>query len=263
MLSIADFIDLIKVLLGESVKYFVLILLVVLAIRFWRRLPQLPAAARPANMALASVVTLLALGTGYFSLNHSLSRMYFHFGMNAFRAGRVDSARSLFEASGAYHKNADATGAQGVCLLVTAHTDQGLALLAAARSMRGGRQIPFEDFYAGLYYYYQNQLSNAVPLLQEASSAEEYHWPVIKLFAVVELDQNRPQEALSLMQPYLDAEITEPDQAYVIARLRFLDHKTPEAKVLVDKYASTNLTPFWQRRFQQLQTSIQNENHAP
>jgi hypothetical protein len=47
-----------------------------------------------------------------------------------------------------------------------------------------------------------------------------------------------------------------------MARLRLRDGKVAEAKALVDKFLATDLTPYWRKRFQQLQTTIQNEKTA-
>jgi hypothetical protein len=64
------------------------------------------------------------------------------------------------------------------------------------------------------------------------------------------------------MQPYLTAEVTEPDQAYVIASLKMMDGKNAEALALADKfYSSTNeVTPYWKKRLEDLKTRLQNTN---
>ena len=257
MPSIRSYVELVGLFLAESAKYFALLLFVVLAIRLWRRLPKLSGAAWRGNFFLACLVTLLSAGTGYFSLCHSLSVMYLHFGMEAFHASRFAPAASLFEASSQYWKNADALGGKGVCLLMSGRVEEGISFLNAARAMRQGRGTPFEDFYQGLYYFYRNDRTNAVPLLEAASADPAYAWAVIKLFAVIQLDRNQPQAAARLMQPFLRAEITEPDQAYIIACLKLADGNRADAQALVDKFPPAGLTLFWRTRYEQLKARIQ------
>ncbi len=258
MPSIHSYVELVKLILAESVKYFALLLIVVLAIRLWRRLPKLSGAAWRGNFFLAGLATLLSMGTGYFSICHSMSIMYLHFGMNAFRAARLDPAFSLFESSLQYRKNADALGGKGVCLLMSGRAEAGISFLNAAKAMRKGRGTPFENFYEGLYYFYRDDQTNAVPLLEAASTDFDYIWDVTKLFAVIRLDQNRPQEAAQLMQPFHQAEITEPDHAYIVACIKLADGKRAEAQALAAKFLPGDMTPYWRARFEQLKARIQN-----
>ena len=258
MPSIHSYIELVKLVLAESAKYFALLLLVVLAARLWRRVAKLSGAARRGSFFLACVVSLVAAGVGWFSIRSSMSRMYFHFGLEAFHASRLDPAFSLFDQSWRFRNNADALGGKGVCLLMSGHPEAGISFLDAAKKMRAGRQTPFENFYQGLSCFYRNDQSNAVPLLEAASADADYTWEVTKLFAVIQLDRNQPQDAARLMQPYLKAEITEPDHAYIMARLKLADGKTAEAQALVDKFLPVEMTPYWKTRFGQLQAKIQN-----
>ncbi len=258
MLSIPSYTDLIKLILSESAKYFALLLVVVLAVRLWRRLPKLPAAARRGNLLLACLVTLLSGGIGYVSICHSMSLMYWHFGLQAFQASRIDSAFSLFDTSWNYRKTANALGGKGVCLLVTGHGKAGISFLTDAQGMRQGKKTPFESFYEGLYYYYANDPTNAIPLLENSSADTGYVCEVTKLFAVFQLDRGQPQEAARLMQPYLQAEIIEPEHAYIIARLKLADGKIAEARMLADKFLSVEMAPYWHKRFEQLEAEIQN-----
>ena len=258
MPSIHSYVDLVKLILSESAKYFALLLLVVLAVRFWRRLPRLSGAARRGNLILACLVTLLSIGVGYFSICHSMSLMYWHFGVKAFQNSQVDPAFSLFDTSWHYHNNADALGGKGVCLLVAGRADAGLSLLESAKEMRHRRGTPFENFYEGLYYFYNNDVTNAVPPLEAASADTDYAWEVTKLFAVIQLDRNQPQEAAKLMQPYLEAQISDPDHAYIMARLDLANGKRAEAQALVDKFSTADMAPFWRTRFERLKAGLQN-----
>jgi tetratricopeptide (TPR) repeat protein len=258
VLSINSYVELVKLILAESVKYFALLLLVVLAIRLWRRLPKLSGAAWRGNFFLAGLATLLSMSIGFFSICHSMSIMYVHFGMNAFRAARLDPAFSLFESSLQYRKNADALGGKGVCLLMSGHAEAGISFLNAAKAMRKGRGTPFENYYEGLYYFYRDDQTNAVPFLEAAAANFEYIWEVTKMFAIIRLDRNHPQEAAQLMQPFLQAEITEPDHAYIVACIKLADGRKADARALADKFPSRDMTPYWRARFEQLKARIQN-----
>jgi len=255
--SIHSYVDLVKLILSESAKYFALLLLVVLAVRFWRRLPKLSGPARRGNLVLASLVTLLSAGVGYFSICHSMSLMYWHFGMKAFQNSQIDPAFSLFDTSWHYHHNADALGGKGVCLLVAGRADAGMSLLAAAKEMRHGKDSPFENYYEGLYYFYNHDVTNAVPRLEAASAETDYAWEVTKLFAVIQLDRDQPQEAAKLMQPYMEAQISEADHAYIMARLDLANGKRADAQALVDKFFAADMTPFWRTRFERLKSELQ------
>ena len=257
MPSIHEYVDWVKVLLAETAKYFALLLFTILAIRFWRRVANVEQGKKTGNLLWALVVSALAAGTGYFSICHSLGLMYSHFGMETFHAYKLQPALELFEDSLHYWKSPDALGGKGICLLWTGRVDDGLQALEEARAWRQGNRSTFESFYAGLYFFYHDDLTNAVPLLEAASANPDYAWAVTKLFAVIQLDRNQPQEARRLMQPFLQIEVTEADQAYVVASLRLVDGKTLEAQALVDKFLSGEPTPFWKTRLEKLRQKIQ------
>ena len=75
-----------------------------------------------------------------------------------------------------------------------------------------------------------------MPLLEAASADETYRWSVIKLFAVMALDENRVADAAGLMKPFLQAEVTEIDQAYIMASLKLADGKKAEAQAILNKF---------------------------
>ena len=102
-------------------------------------------------------------------------------------------------------------------------------------------------------------VTNAIPLLEASSSSPDFRWGVTKLLAIIQLDWNQPQEAARLMQPFMQAEITETDQAYVIASLRLADGKKAEALSLANQFSTNDLTPFWQARFEKLRAKIQDQ----
>jgi hypothetical protein len=255
MPSIHSYAELTTLVLAESAKYFLFLLLVVLAVRLWRRFVKLPGAARRVNLILALIFTVLAAGTGYFSIRHSMSRMYYHFGMNAFHDAHLDPAFSLFDSSWSSRPNADALGAKGVCLLMSGHPDAGIAFINQAREMRG-KGAPFEDFYLGLVYFYSGDETNAIPRLQSAANDPDFTWDITKIFAVIQLDHGLTNGAAKLMQPYLAADVTEPDHAYIVARLKQVDGKRDEAQALVDKFGSREMTPFWRARYAKLKSSL-------
>jgi tetratricopeptide (TPR) repeat protein len=169
MPDISDYTELVKAALLETAKYFSLLVFAVLAIRFWRRQCKLASNQRR-NFLMACMVTAMAVGTGYFSICHSLSRLYSYYGTRAFDAGNLPSAISLFQTSAGYWKNADALGKQGVCLLLSGRTNEGIQLINQAKSLRPGRLTTFEEFYEGVHYFFQGQTDQAVPLLEAASA---------------------------------------------------------------------------------------------
>jgi hypothetical protein len=259
MPSIPSYVELVKLILSESAKYFALLLIVVLATRLWRRLPKLPRGKRSGNFLLACLSSALAIGIGYFSICHSMSLMYSYFGMQAFHSYKLEPALSLFQNSLDYRKNADALGGKGVCLLWMGHTADGMRALDEAKALRHGKGSPFEDFYEGIYLFYHNDQTNAVPLLEAASASPDFQWGVTKLFAIIQLDRNQPQEAARLMQQFMQAKVTETDQAYIIASLRLADGNKAGALSLVNQFSTNGLTPFWHARFEILRAKIQDQ----
>jgi outer membrane PBP1 activator LpoA protein len=131
-------------------------------------------------------------------------------------------------------------------------------LIEEAKTLRKGRTVPFEAFYEGLYYFARGQPSNALPLLEAASDDETYCWTVIKLFAVMELDENRVADAAGRMKPFREAEITEFDQAYIMASLKLADGKKAEARAILNQFPLEGLSPMWKSRFEKLQAKINN-----
>jgi tetratricopeptide (TPR) repeat protein len=256
MPSIGNYIISVQVLLVEFGKYFALLLLSVLAFRIWRSSLKMPAASRPRSMLLAGFITFLAIGTGYFSIQNSMGMMYFHYGEQAFNSGRLAQAYSLFDYSAKFWDGADVTGRKGVCVLLLGNTDQGEALLEKAKVMRHGNNNSFEQYYEGLYYLIHNQEKKAIPLLAAVSADPLYHWIVIKYFAALDLDAGHPQDAAELMKPYMQAAVTEGDQAYIVAALKLAAGKPDEAKALLDKFSSSELPPFWKSRFEKLQSQV-------
>jgi hypothetical protein len=259
--NIGGFVDLGELIIGEAAKYLFLLLFSILAIRLWRRWPKVPAQNRRGNLIFAVCSTVIACVIGYFSICHSMSRLYGYYGMRAFKSDYLLSALSLFGKSGHYWKSADALGNQGICLLWLGHPDVGERLLQEAKQMRHGKNPAFEDFYEGLYYYFHDQTGKAIPLLESASTDETYHWTVVKLFAVLQLDANQPQEAEKLMEPFKQVEVTEADHAYVAASLALAEGKTAEARTLWQKFTSTNLPSFWRTRFDKLDLKINNKTN--
>jgi hypothetical protein len=256
MPDIGNYTETTTLVLGEAGKYFALLLLSVLAIRLWRRWAKSSGSNKFKNLLLAGTATVAAALTGYFSMCQSLGKLYSHYGMSAFHANRLPQAFALFEMSSKYWKTADAIGQKGVCLLLTGHPEQGLQMIEEAKTMRRGLGDSFEEFYEGLYFYSQGQRSNSVPLLQAASADETYHWSVVKLFAVIELDENNPAEAARLMKPYMQIEVTEIDQAYIVASLKLAEGKKAEAQAILNKFPLPELSPTWKPKFEKLQSEI-------
>ncbi|HVU99718.1 MAG TPA: hypothetical protein VHH88_00050, partial [Verrucomicrobiae bacterium] len=118
MLSIADYTSAIKLSLGEAGKYFALLLLVVIAVRLWRRAPRVSGSNRTWTLILAFGFSFCAAATGYVGMRHSLGLLYSHYAMRAFHSGHISAALSLFRESESFWKEADTVGEEGVCLLL-------------------------------------------------------------------------------------------------------------------------------------------------
>jgi tetratricopeptide (TPR) repeat protein len=257
MPDIGNYTETATLVLGEACKYFVLLLFSVLAIRFWRRWTRSSAANKPNNLLLASATTVVAVAIGYFSMCQSLGKLYSHYGLEAFHAGRLPQALALFETSAKFWNAAEAIGEQGVCALLLGDPARGRQLIEKARTMRKGRSTTFEEFYGGLFYFTQGQASNAVPLLQAASTDPLYHWSVAKIFAVLELDAGHPENAAQQMKPFLETDVAEYDQAYIIASLKLAGGQTNEARALLEKFPVDGLSPAWKARFEKLSARLQ------
>src|SRR5690242_12450212 len=125
-----------RFVLAEAGKYFALLVFSVLAIRLWRRWMKVLAARNLNGLLCAVASTILAVVVGYVSICQSLNSLYSHYGMKAFRSGRLPQALSLFDTAEHNWRNADAVGQRGVCLLLLGKPDKGLALIEQARTMR-------------------------------------------------------------------------------------------------------------------------------
>jgi hypothetical protein len=254
-----EYTDFIKILLGETVKYVLLLLFSVLAIRFWRRLPQLSASRLRYNFLLACLASGIACGIGYFSVNHSLSLLYFYYARRAFDLAHWSSSFILFQTSAKYWRNADAMGGQGVCMLLLGDSREGVALIHEAKALRHGQNTPFEEYYEGEFYFFQNQPDKAVPLLEASSANPIYYWNVAKTLTVVQLDGHQTADARRLMKPFLQVPVKkdECDHAYIVASFALLDGKTNEARALLDEFRPDQLNPFWKSRFDQIRAKTQ------
>jgi tetratricopeptide (TPR) repeat protein len=257
MPDIGNYTETTTLVLGEAGKYFALLVFCVLAIRLWRRWAKIPASRNAGGLLMACTATVLAIVIGCVSMRQSLGSLYSYYGIQAFREDRLPQALVLFETADRNWRKADTLGQRGVCLLMLGDTDRGLALISQARILRKGRGVLFEDFYEGLYYFVKGDIDRAVPLLEAASADDTYHWSVIKIFAVINLDANRVADATRLMQPFLQVEVTEYDHAYIMASLKFAEGKKAEARAMLDKFHEATLTPAWQRRFEKLRAKLQ------
>jgi hypothetical protein len=260
MPDITNYTETTELVLGEAGKYFALLLFAVLSIRLWRRQMKDSATSKLKNLFLACLATVIACAIGYFSMRQSLSSLYSHFGMKAFQENRLLQALSLFETSSEYWKNADTLGQEGVCLLYLGRSAEGGQLIEKAVSMRKGNGTSFEEFYEGLYFFTQGQKSKAVPLLNAASVDPMYLWSVTKLFAIMLLDENRVADAADWMKPYMQADVTESDQAYVMASLKVADGKKAEAQALLNKFPSAeeDQSLVGKARFEKLRAQVHN-----
>jgi len=257
MPNMGDYVVLVKLLLLEAAKYVSLLILSVLAIRLWRRLPKISGPNRRKNLLAACFFTLVACGIGYFSICHSLGLLYSYYGMQAFKSGNYASAFSLFQTSSDHWQTADALGKQGVCLLMSGRPEEGMKLLDAAKAMRRGRSS-FEQLYEGAYYFFHDQPDQATPLLEEASADPSHRYDAIKLLAIIQLDRHQAVEAARLMGPFLPVKPEGYEQAYIVASLNLQDGKKAEAKAILNQFPSDSLPAFWRPRFEKLRAEMQN-----
>ena len=242
-----------ELLLREAGKYFALLLFAVLAIRLWRR--WIGNARDVAGFGCAAAVTAGAVAIGYFSLRQSLGSLYSYYGMRAFHEGHLPQALVLFETADRNWRTPDTIGQEGVCRLMMGEADPGRALIARARAARKG-ESQFEDFYEGVYLFARGDIDQAVPRLEVASVNDDYRWNVVKIFAVIDLETNRVADAARLMQPFMQAEVTDPDQAYILASLKLAAGKKAEARALLDRFPEAELSPLWQERYKKLRARL-------
>lgn len=260
MPTIVGYSNTIQILLIEFGKYFGVFLLSVLCFRTFRSSMKMPAAGRRKGLLLAGFIGLMAIMAGYCSIQNSMGIMYLHYGNAAFDSGRLEQAYDLYDSSAKFWDGADATGRKGVCLFLSGATNQGEALLERASMMRHGKNTSFEQFYKGLYYLINHQDKQAVLFLSQAAADNAYNWTVVKYFAALDLDYGDTQSAATRMEPYLNADITDGEFAYIIAALDVANGKPDAAKAVLDKFSPAELTPFWKVRFEKLQAQI-NQTH--
>ena len=249
---------LIKLILVESAKYFCLLLLCILAIRFWQRSSSISGRNRQKNFMAACLTSALAAAVGYFSLCHSLSLLYFHYGTQAFAAGNFSSALSLYQTSDGYWKSAAVLGRQGVCWLWLDKPEQGMQWLERAKATRGGQNSPDEEFFEGGYLFFHQQTDLAAPLLEAAMADPSHRWSAAKLLASVQLDKNQPLAAAQTMQVFSQVEVQpgEFDHAYVVASLDLASGKTNDAVAVLRQFPSESIPDFWKPRFEKLRAEL-------
>jgi hypothetical protein len=258
MQAIGEYTQLVKLILGESAKYFLLLVFVVLAIRLWRRLPRVAGKNKRNNLILACLASMATCGIGYVSMSHSLSLLYSYYGMRAFSSGHLSSAFVLFQESSEFWKSADAVGKQGVCLLLLKQPRQGTRLLDEAKMLRGGKCAPFEQFYEGLMLFFQEEPDKAMPLLDASCVDLAFRWDALKMLAIIQMEKGRTADAARLMEPFLQVEVESCDHAYLMAGLKLQEGKKAEARALLDKFPSGSLPGFWKSRFEKLRAKTQN-----
>jgi hypothetical protein len=257
MPSIGEYVETVTLLLTEGAKYLGLLAVIVLAIRLWRRARRVSGSNRHQTIALAVFASVLAGALGYVSLNHSLGRMYYSYGIRAFCRGNIPGALSLFRTAQGYWKSADAAGREGVCLLLLDQGSEGMSRLESAGAQRKGMHSAFEVYNMAVYYFFHGQPEQAAPLLQASAAYPEYSWSADKLLAVVFLDQGRSDEAARLMQPFAQMEAQGCDHVYILTSFKLLQNKPSEARALLDRFPDERLHPFWKERFDKLRVKTQ------
>jgi hypothetical protein len=204
------------------------------------------------------VTTVLAVGIGYASFRHSMSRLYSHYATQAFDSGNVSSALNLFQTSANYWRTADAVGGEGVCVTLLGKPDIGKQFLDEARQMRKGNATPFEEFNQGLAYFADGKWDAAVPLLESSSRDTDYQWSVTKLLCVITLETNGVANATRMLKPFAAVEVQQADHAYIVARLDLAEGRTNDARVLIDKFNTPDCSPMFKGRLESLRAKLQN-----
>jgi hypothetical protein len=257
MFNLTNYSENVLVILTEGGKYFALLVLSILAIRLWRRWRRVSSARKASGLVLACLVTILTALAGYVSMRHSLARMDSYFGMKAFYDGHLPQALSLFIAAERNWENADTMARCGVCLLFLGEGDRGLAVLKQARDLRNGQGTPFEFMYEGLYRFGQEDAPGAIRFLRAAAKDPAYRWAATKTIAVIELDQDQVAAAGDDMKPFMEVDVTDFDQAYVLASLKLAAGNKAEARALLNKVPASNPGPKWESRLEKLRARLQ------
>jgi hypothetical protein len=258
MPDISQYAELIKTVISEGAKYFVLLLFAILAIRFWKNAARVSAAKKSKAYVFAGVTTVLAVGIGYASFRHSMSRLYSHYATQAFDSGNVSSALSLFQASANYWRTADAVGGEGVCVTLLGKPDIGKQFLDEARRMRKGAATPFEEFNQGIACFAEGKWDAAVPLLESSSRDTSYQWSVTKLLCIITLETNGVANAERMLKPFAGVEVQQADHAYIVACLDLAAGRTNEARALIDKFDTADCPALFKSHLEGLKARIQN-----
>jgi hypothetical protein len=255
MISIGNYTTDTLSVLKEAIKYFVLLLLCILAIRLWHRFFMVAAARTTGSFLIAAAATVLACGVGYVSMRQSLALMDSYFGMRAFEQERFPQSFLLFQEADHHWRSADAVGKMGVSLLML-DDNRGLDLMSQARTLRHGHGTYFEFYHEGFYRFVKGDSQGATPFLQAATNDPDYDWEATKLLAIIALDQKRNEDATALMEPFMQAPVTGFDQAYIMASIKLAQGKTNEARTLLDKFPDASLSPWWTNRFEKLRSQL-------
>lgn len=257
MPNIGEFTHLAGVLLWEGGKYLIVLVLLVVSLRLWRIVFRQSPGKKWASLGLACAFSAACAGATWVSMQHSLGRLYYYYGVKTFRTGDTVSAGLLFETSAKHWKFADAVGRRGICLLLTDRNSEGERLLEQAKSMRQGEISTFEAFYAGFAYFFHNKSQQAISFLQASTIDPDYKWAAVKLLATIKVDEGKPQEARELLAPYDKFGVADCEHAYVVASLDLIDGKQSEARALLDRFPTNNLTGFWKAKFEKLRLKAQ------
>ena len=66
----------------------------------------------------------------------------------------------------------------------------------------------------------------------------------------------RQNEAAETMKPFRQLEVTDFDQAYVLAALQLAEGKKAEGLALLDKFPAASLNGPWQKRYETLRARL-------
>jgi hypothetical protein len=251
MQAIGDYTFIVKLALVEGGKYLLLLFLVAFALRLWRFAKVATELKRSKAIVFAMVSSLVAVFVGYCVLASSLSQIYAAKGRIAFRDSKLKMALAAFESSSRCWRTADNVGEQGVIRLLLGQSQAAMPLLAEAK-MRRGRNTPFEQFYGGLFFFFDGSPERALPLLQGAAADQRFQWDATKLIAVILIESGHSNDAVEIMKPFRAIEIKDPDHAYVLALLDLQKGRKVEARAELDHFSNEKLSHFWQTRFSKI-----------
>ncbi|MBF0406909.1 MAG: hypothetical protein HQM10_06125 [Candidatus Riflebacteria bacterium] len=250
MEDIGNYIGLVNLFIAEAAKFLLVVISSVICGKIWRFLLRNRDFSTQ-TVLIATLFTIFSLASTYCCIKHSLSRLYYYYGNQAFENENFASAANLFADSLSHWKNIEIRGKLGVVLLFLNQEKAGLALLRETQRERGSAAL-FEQFHEGLYFFLKDEPLKAIPLLEKASENGEYRMQIVRIFSIIQLDKGNLNEALRLYSPIRQTPVENFDQALIMLSILALEGNISEAKKLFQQYFSENMPSFWKKRYSRM-----------